>query len=137
LAARFLPILRRVRLCCGFWLPPPSQKPQRPNQYVYKNGCPLLPLQHTEIHHGRGKQSLLRTMLEKRGQKGKFWCGQNLPFCFKRTHKKIKRCQGAEILQTKPILPQIMNKRNQKRNRKNKRELGRHIYGTFPTMRNL
>jgi len=26
---------------------------------------------------------LLETMLEKRGQKGKFWCGQNLPFCFK------------------------------------------------------
>ena len=48
LAARFLLILRRVRLCCGFWLPPPSQKPQRPNQYVYKNDCPLLPLQHSK-----------------------------------------------------------------------------------------
>jgi hypothetical protein len=84
LAARFLPILRRVRLCCGFWLPPPSQKPQRPNQYVYKNGCPLLPLQHTEIHHGRGKQSLLRTMLEKRGQKGKFFRRQKFALLLKK-----------------------------------------------------
>jgi len=34
-------------------------------------------------------------MLESR-QKGKFWCGQNLPFCLKET-QKIKQCQGAEI----------------------------------------
>jgi hypothetical protein len=41
LAARFLPILIRVRLCYGFWLGGGSQKPQRPNQSVYKNGWPL------------------------------------------------------------------------------------------------
>jgi hypothetical protein len=53
-------------------------------------------------------------MLTEARAKGKFWCGQNLPFCLKE-HTKIKRCQGAEGLQTKPILPQIINKRNQKK----------------------
>jgi len=38
----------RVRLCCGLRLPPPSRKPQRPNPQVYKNGWPLLPLQHVK-----------------------------------------------------------------------------------------
>jgi len=66
-----------VRLCCGLRLPPPSQKPQRPNQYVYKNGCPLLPLQHSKKPHGRGKQSLSRTVLEKRWQN--FGAGKILP----------------------------------------------------------
>jgi hypothetical protein len=42
LAARFLLILRRGRICCGFWLTAmPGRKPQRPNQSVYKNGWPL------------------------------------------------------------------------------------------------
>jgi hypothetical protein len=62
----------RVRLCCGLRLPPPSRKPQRPTQSVYKNGWPLLPLQHAKRPHGRGKQSLSRTTLES-GQKGKFF----------------------------------------------------------------
>jgi len=94
LAARFLLILRRGRLCCGFWLPPPSQKPQRPNQYVYKSGCPLLPLQYSKKPHGRGKQSLSRTVLEKRGQKGKFFRHQKFallhskPFQFTRFSRR-------------------------------------------------
>jgi hypothetical protein len=41
--------------------------------FVCKNGWPLLPLQHSKKPHGRGKQSLSRAMLEKRGQKGKFF----------------------------------------------------------------
>jgi len=41
--------------------------------------------------------SLSRLTLEKRGQKGKFWCGQNLPFCFKRTHKNQTMSGGGKI----------------------------------------
>jgi hypothetical protein len=33
-------------------------------------------------------------MLEKRGQKGKFWCGQNLPFCLEKTQKNQKMSGG-------------------------------------------
>jgi len=36
---------------------------------------------------GAALPSLLRTTLEKRKQKGKFWCGQNLPFRLKKHAK--------------------------------------------------
>jgi hypothetical protein len=70
----------RVRLCCGFWLGGGSQKPPRPNQSVYKNGWPLLPLQHSKKSTDAATQSLSRIMLEKRGQEANFGWGQNLPF---------------------------------------------------------
>ena len=35
--------------------------------------------------------------------KGKFWCGQNLPFCSKKT-QKIKRCQGTDFSLKKTFL---------------------------------
>jgi hypothetical protein len=58
----------RVRLCCGFWLPPPSQKPQRPNQYVYKNGCPLLPLQHSKKPHEAASKASPEQCLRSAGK---------------------------------------------------------------------
>jgi hypothetical protein len=56
----------RVRLCCGLRLPPPSRKPHRPNQLVYKNDCPLLPLLLLKNCVDAAMQSLSLTMLEKR-----------------------------------------------------------------------
>jgi hypothetical protein len=44
---------------------------------------PLCRKQHPKDYFGSGIPRLLRTMLEKHGQKGKFWCGQNLPFASK------------------------------------------------------
>ena len=45
-----------IWLCCGFWLGGGSQKPQRPNQLVYKNGWPLLPLQRTKRKIIKGRK---------------------------------------------------------------------------------
>jgi len=90
LAARFLPILRRVRLCCGFWLPPPSQKPQRPNQSVYKNGWPLLPLQHsktlTDAASKASCEQCLRTICL-----GRAWCGHARPYNRSEIFSKIRK----------------------------------------------
>jgi hypothetical protein len=83
LAARFLPISRRVRLCCDFWLPPPSQKPQRPNQQVYKNGCPLLSLQHAKNYTDAASKASREQCLRSAGKRANFSAAKNLPFCSK------------------------------------------------------
>jgi len=77
----------RVRLCYGLRLGGGSRKPQRPNQLVYKNGWPLLPLQQSKNYADAATQSLSRTMLEKRGQKGKFFRRQKFVFY---TRKPLK-----------------------------------------------
>jgi hypothetical protein len=46
--------------------------------------------------HGRGKQSLSRTMLEKRGQKGKFFRRQKLALLLQRTQKNQKMSGGGK-----------------------------------------
>jgi len=78
----------RVRLCYGLRLGGGSRKPQRPNQLVYKNGWPLLPLQQSKNYADAATQSLSRTMLEKRGQKGKFFRRQKFVFYTKLLHQQ-------------------------------------------------
>jgi hypothetical protein len=77
----------RGRLCCGFWLPPPSQKPQRPNQSVYKNGWPLLPLllpkNCTEAANKASREQRLRSA----GKGANFSAAKNLPLCSKKEQK--------------------------------------------------
>jgi hypothetical protein len=63
---------------CGFAAvfgspPASSQKPQRPNQYVYKNGCPLLPLQHFKNRTDAASKASCEQSLRSAGQKGKFF----------------------------------------------------------------
>jgi len=71
---------------CGCRRPAASRSVQ---SIVYKNGWPLLPLQHAKRPHGRGKQSLSRTMLES-GQKGKFFRRQKFALLHNKTKKNTK-----------------------------------------------
>jgi hypothetical protein len=52
------------------------------------NGWPLLPLQHSKNHTDAATQSLSRTMLEKRGQKGKFFRHQKFALLLKEAFQK-------------------------------------------------
>jgi len=79
----------RVRLCCGFWLPPPSQKPQRPIQSVYKNGCPLLPLLLPKNLAGAASKASREQCLRNAGKRANFPAAKNLPFCSKNSQKSM------------------------------------------------
>jgi hypothetical protein len=79
----------RVRLCCGFWLPPPSQKPQRPNQCVYKNGWPLLPLQHSKNLADAASKASCKQRLRSASKRANFSVAKNLPFCSNNPQKSM------------------------------------------------
>jgi hypothetical protein len=75
---------------CGFAAvfgspPASSQKPQRPNQYVYKNGCPLLPLQHSKNRTDAASKASCEQSLRSAGQKGKFFRRQKFALLLKNT----------------------------------------------------
>jgi hypothetical protein len=97
LAARFLLILRRGRLCCGFWLTAmPGRKPQRPNQSVYKNGWPLTATKLKKSSVAVCKASP-EQCLRNAGKRANFSAAKNLPF---RTSnpRRLQRLGEKEIL---------------------------------------
>jgi hypothetical protein len=98
-------------------------QPQRPhiNEFL-RTGSSAMPQSTQKKLKRCGIPRLLRTMLKEARAKGKFWCGQNLPFCSKKT-QKIKRCQEAEKLQILYFILRIIQEFYEL-------ELGRHILNT-------
>jgi hypothetical protein len=94
LGAAFLPMQCVYSFAAAFGSPPASsQKPQRPNQLVYKNGWSLLPLQQAKNYTDAASKAFRKQRLRSAGKRANFSAAKNLPFCLKE-YTRIKRCQG-------------------------------------------
>jgi hypothetical protein len=68
----------------------------RPNQFVYKNGCPLSRLSHTEKLPLTAGGIASREQDLSAGKRANFSAAKNLPFCTSKTKEIHKIFKGRE-----------------------------------------